>query len=228
MAKTVPVGQLAYGVREVESGGVKGDRYKAVNSIGATGAYQVMRQYIGPWTKEAFGRAYTEREFVSSPSIQDRLAQYRLGRDQKKYGSWEAAAAVWFSGQPDPNSRASDGGNNVRQYVDKVGRAMAGGKTVGGPAIDQGLTDSLTDTLTDGTKGALKGDPSGSLLDAALGGITRPFADVAAGMLSIGKFAEFLLRLALPSTWVRIVCGLLGIALLTFGLVVLGLEAKGT
>lgn len=223
MAKTVPVGQLAYGVREVESGGVKGDRYKVVNSIGATGAYQVMRQYIGPWTKEAFGRAYTEKEFLNSPGIQDKLAQHRLGRDQKKYGSWESAAAVWFSGQPNPNSTSSDGGNTVREYVDKVGRAMAGGKSI----LPDGLTDSLTDTLTDGTKGALEGDPSSGIL-GALGSITKPFADVARALLSVGQVAEFLLRLALPSTWVRVVCGLLGIALLMFGLVVLGLEAKGT
>ena len=223
MAKTVPVGQLAYGVRQVESGGVKGDRYKVVNSIGATGAYQVMRQYIGPWTKEAFGRAYTPQEFLNSPTIQDRLAQYRLGRDQKKYGSWESAAAVWFSGQPNPNSTASDGGNNVREYVDKVGKAMAGGKSV----IPGGLADSVTDTLTEGTKGALEGDPAGGIL-GALGAVARPFTDVAAGMLSVGKVAEFVLRLALPSTWVRIVCGLLGLSLLLFGLVVLGHEAKGT
>ena len=46
-------------------------------------------------------------------------------------------------------------------------------------------------------------------------------------MLSIGTFAEFLLKLALPSTWVRIVCGVFGIAFLMGGLVVLGHEAKG-
>lgn len=223
MAKTVPVGQLAYAVREVESGGVKGDRYKVINSIGATGAYQVMKANIASWTKEALGRSLSLTEWLNSPAAQDKVAQFKLGQSQKKYGSWESAAAVWFSGQPNPNSTSSDGGNTVRQYVDKVGKAMAGGKSV----LPDGLADTLTDTLTDGTKGALEGDPVSGLL-GALGGITRPFADVAAGMLSIGKVAEFLLRLALPSTWVRIVCGLLGLSLLMFGLVVLGQEAKGT
>lgn len=220
MAKTVPVAQLAYAVREVETGGVKGDRYKTVNSIGATGAYQVMKANISAWTKEALGRSLTLSEWLNSPAAQDKVAQYKLGQSQKKYGSWESAAAVWFSGQPDPNSLASDGGNNVRQYVDKVGKALAGGRV-----IDQDLTDSLTDTLTDGTKGALEG---GSGLSGLLGGLTAPFTHIAQAMLGIGKVAELLLRLALPSTWVRVVCGLLGAAFLLFGLVVLGQEAKGT
>jgi hypothetical protein len=78
----------------------------------------------------------------------------------------------------------------------------------------------------------------GDILDmgvaAGTGGLLAPLkivgsamGDVAAGMLSIGKFAEFLLRLALPSTWVRIVCGLLGSLLLLLGLGFLVREARG-
>ena len=182
-----------------------------------------MKANIASWTKEALGRSLSLTEWLNSPSAQDKVAQFKLGQAQKKYGSWESAAAVWFSGQPNPNSTSSDGGNTVRQYVDKVGKARAGGKQV----LPDGLADDLTDITTGGVKGALEGDPSGGIL-GALGGITKPFADVATAMLGIGKFAEFLLRLALPSTWVRIVCGLLGLSFLMFGLVVLGLEAKGT
>jgi hypothetical protein len=47
--------------------------------------------------------------------------------------------------------------------------------------------------------------------------------------MSVGQFAEFLLKLALPSTWVRIACAIGGTAFLLGGLVVLGLEAtKGS
>ncbi len=217
---TVPVGQLAYGVREVESGGVKGDRYKAVNGIGAHGAYQVMQQYIGPWTKEAFGRAYTPEQFLNSPGVQDKLAEYRLGRDQKKYGSWEKAAAVWFSGRPDPDSSASDGGNTVREYIDKVRKAMAGGKSI----VPDGTADDLTDITTGGVKGALEG---GSLTDVFTS-LASPLTDIAQALMSVGDVATFVMRLALPSTWVRIMCGVLGLAFLLGGLVVLGLEAKGS
>lgn len=213
LGKTVPVGQLVYGVGEVETGHIKrmADRYTVVNSIGAHGRYQVMRANIGPWTKEALGRAYTPAQFLASPKAQDQVAAYYLGRHQKKYGDWRAAASIWFSGQPDWNSSASDGTNKVFEYVKKVANAMGGGGSVdaggGGGAQDAGLTDSLSGIVA---------------------GITKPFVDIAAALLSVGQFAEFLLKLALPSTWVRIVCGIFGMAFLIGGLIVLGLEAKGT
>jgi hypothetical protein len=119
--------QLLYGIREVESGGVSGDRYRVVNSIGAVGAYQMMKQYIPAWAKEALGKTMTWQQVRDSSSAQDAIARYRLGKLLKQYNSWEKAAAVWFSGQPNPDSKASDGGNTVRQYVDKVGAAMGKG-----------------------------------------------------------------------------------------------------
>jgi hypothetical protein len=211
LGKTVPVAQLAYAIREVETGGVRGDRYKVVNSIGATGAYQVMKANIAGWTKEALGHSLTLTEWLGNHEAQDKVAMYKLGKSQKKYGSWQSAAAVWFSGQPNPNSTASDGGNTVRQYVDKVGNVLRTGKTVDGSA---GTSTVDTAGFTDDIAGALAG-------------IAKPFVDIATSMLSIGQFAEFLLKLALPSTWVRIAAGVMGVAFLLGGLVVLGLEAKG-
>lgn len=211
-ASTVPVAQLAYAIREVETGGEPAStRYKTVNSIGATGAYQVMKGNIAEWTKEALGHSLTLDQWLGDKAAQDKVAMYKLGKSQKKYGSWESAAAVWFSGQPNPNSSASDGGNTVRQYVDKVGKVLKTGKTVDGSAG----TDSVD---TSGVMDSIGG---------ALGAIAKPFTDLGTAMLSIGTFAEFLLKLALPSTWVRIVCGVFGLAFLMGGLVVLGQEAKG-
>lgn len=213
---TVPVEQLAYGIRQVETGGVKGDPYRNVNPIGATGAYQVMKANIASWTKEALGKSLTLDQWLGNKAAQDKVAVYKLGKSQKKYGSWESAAAVWFSGQPDPNSTASDGGNTVREYVDKVAKAMAGGKTINSPggtsnaggAVDQaGLSDSFL---------------------GVLGAIAKPLVEIGTALASVGDFATLLMKLALPSTWVRIVCGLFGVAFLLSGLVVLGLEAKGT
>jgi hypothetical protein len=102
----------------VETSGRK-DGYSTVNSIGAVGAYQVMKANIPSWTKEALGHSLTWQQFRDSPSAQDQVARYKLGKTYAKYGP-EGAAAVWFSGQPNPNSKASDGGNTVRQYVNKV------------------------------------------------------------------------------------------------------------
>src|SRR5687768_13438337 len=106
-------------IRSIETGG-QPDPYRTINSIGATGAYQVMPFNIGPWTKEVLGRSMTQAEFRNSPAAQDAVARAKLGSYMKKHGTWQAAASVWFSGKPDWNSSASDGGNTVKQYVEKV------------------------------------------------------------------------------------------------------------
>lgn len=124
---SVSLNQLLYGVRKVESGG----NYHVVNSIGAVGAYQVMKANIPEWTRRALGHSVSWQTFRDSKSIQDTVARYILGGYYKKYGA-EGAASMWFSGQPNPNSGASDGGNTVSQYVSKVMAASGGGAIGGG------------------------------------------------------------------------------------------------
>jgi hypothetical protein len=135
----ISLDQLLYGIRMVETSGRK-DGYSTVNKIGATGAYQVMPDNIGPWTKEALGHAMTQAEFIASPAAQDATARYMLGKSYKKYGP-EGAAAVWFSGQPNPNSKSSDGGNTVREYVNKVMKWATGSK--GGGATPASATSAM-------------------------------------------------------------------------------------
>lgn len=129
---TISLDQLLYGIRMAETSGRK-NGYQTVNSIGATGAYQVMPENIGPWTLEALGHAMTQAQFKASPAAQDAVARYKLGKSYAKYGP-EGAASIWFSGQPDPNSTASDGGNTVREYVDKVMKWATGSKGSGSTA----------------------------------------------------------------------------------------------
>ena len=214
LGKTVPVEQLVYAIGEVETGGISpvSKRYTTVNGIGATGRYQVMKANIAGWTKEALGHSLTLQQWLNDPGAQDKVAAYKLGKSQKKYGSWQAAAAVWFSGQPNPNSSASDGGNTVKQYVAKVESALKTGHVVSGAG------DAAADAALGASVGGLLG---------AVSSMAKPLVDMGTALLSIGQVAEWLLQLALPSTWVRIVCGLLGIAALMGGLIVLGLEAKG-
>jgi hypothetical protein len=121
--------QLLYGIRKVESGG----NYSVVNSIGAVGAYQVMKANIPSWTKKALGYSMTWQQFRDSRSAQDTVARVILGGYYKKYGA-AGAASMWFSGQPNPNSSRSDGGNTVRQYVNKVLSASGGGTIASGGA----------------------------------------------------------------------------------------------
>ncbi len=119
---TVSLNQLLAGIRQVESGG----NYSVVNSIGAVGAYQVMKANIPSWTKKALGYSVSWQAFRNSKAIQDKVARVILGGYYSKYGA-EGAASMWFSGQPNPGSSASDGGNTVYQYVAKVMAASGGG-----------------------------------------------------------------------------------------------------
>ncbi|MGN6127877.1 MAG: transglycosylase SLT domain-containing protein [Humibacter sp.] len=136
---SVTLEQLLAGIRQVESGG----RYSVVNSIGAVGAYQVMKANIPEWTKKALGHSLTWQQFRDSPSAQDKVAQVILGGYYKKYGA-AGAASMWFSGQPNANSSRSDGGNTVSQYVAKVlAAAGAGGTGVGEGSVP--VTPKLSD-----------------------------------------------------------------------------------
>lgn len=138
----ISLDQLLYGVRQVESGG----NYHVVNSIGAVGAYQVMKANIPSWTRRALGYSMTWQQFRDSRAAQDAVARYMLGGYLKKYGA-AGAASMWFSGQPNPNSSASDGGNTVRQYVNKVLAASGGGSvTSGGGSYGSG-TAAVTPKL---------------------------------------------------------------------------------
>lgn len=134
--------QLLAGIRQVESGG----NYSVVNSIGAVGAYQVMKANIPSWTKRALGYSMTWQQFRDSRAAQDKVAQVILGGYFNKYGA-EGAAAMWFSGQPNPNSGASDGGNTVRQYVNKV-LAAAGGSPSGATGSAGGGTVPVAPKLS--------------------------------------------------------------------------------
>lgn len=143
--------QLLAGIRQVESGG----NYNVVNSIGAVGAYQVMKANIPSWTKKALGYSVSWQTFRNSKSIQDKVARVILGGYYKKYGA-AGAASMWFSGQPNPNSTRSDGGNTVRQYVNKVlsasggsGDGISGGTTYSGssPAVPKLDSNELAESF---------------------------------------------------------------------------------
>jgi hypothetical protein len=110
--------------RQQESGG----NYKASNSIGAMGAYQILASNLAPWEKEAGLPIETGQAFLNDKTEQDKLAAYKLGGYYAKYGD-RGAAAMWYSGQPD--STKTYGNPPVYQYVDDVvaleAKAPAGG-----------------------------------------------------------------------------------------------------
>lgn len=96
----------------VQKGMYKGDR--------AYGKYQVMGKNIPSWTKAAFGVSMTPEEFLANPSAQDAVAAYQMQKSYDKYGTWEDAASVWFTGRPISKAgKASDGYIDVDEYVQR-------------------------------------------------------------------------------------------------------------
>jgi hypothetical protein len=140
---------LLYAIKMIESSG----RYGVVNSAGAYGAYQVMRGNIASWTQEALGRSYSPQQFLNDPAAQDAVARYKLGQYMQRFGSAEAAAAVWFSGKPDIYSTASDGSTTVRQYVQRMQNYAAAFNNAGSSGSTGGgaLTTPVQPKLDDRT-----------------------------------------------------------------------------
>lgn len=99
----------------IPSGAYKGDK--------AYGKYQIMGQNIIDWSKE-MGQPMTIEEFYNSPQLQDKLASFKLQQYYNKYGNWEDAASVWFTGRPYAQAvkeGAADlaTGFTVQQYINK-------------------------------------------------------------------------------------------------------------
>jgi hypothetical protein len=93
----------------------------------AHGRYQVMEGNIAPWTKAALGRSLTLQEFRADPAAQDAVAAHQLQMSKDKFGTWEDAASVWFSGRPVKQAgNASDGYMTVPAYITKFRKHFIG------------------------------------------------------------------------------------------------------
>lgn len=96
----------------VKKGMYKGQR--------AYGRYQVMEGNIGPWTEKYLGQRMTTEEFMNNPEAQDRVVEAKLKESYEKFGTFEDAASVWFSGQPYEKAKGrSDDYTSVPEYVSK-------------------------------------------------------------------------------------------------------------
>lgn len=125
-----PTGKALEALASVESGG----RYDALGPVMETGSYkgdraygkyQVMGKNIPSWTKEALGTSMTPEEFLANTDAQDAVAAHFMRKSYDKYGTWEDAASVWFTGRPLVKAgNASDGYTTVQDYVLKFQKAM--------------------------------------------------------------------------------------------------------
>lgn len=80
-----------------ESGGNYGARNR---DSGAMGKYQIMPANIqgnGGWDYEALGRNISVSQFMKSPELQEKIAQYKLKNYYDKWGP-AGAAVAWYAG----------------------------------------------------------------------------------------------------------------------------------
>ena len=91
-----------WSLTQQESGG----NYKAVgvwvNGDRAYGRYQVMGNNIPSWTQKYYGKRLTPQQYLNNPAAQDAVVRGMLKSYYDRYGP-EGAAAMWFSGQSNPN-----------------------------------------------------------------------------------------------------------------------------
>jgi len=132
----ISLDQLMAGIAYNESRGQSNNGYGANNGI-AVGKYQVLKSNVPGWSKQVLGYSISWQKFLNTPSLQEQIVRGILGGYLDRYGAY-GAAAMWFSGRPDPNSRVSDGGMTVKQYVDQA-IAHAGG----GNVTDSGGTGDI-------------------------------------------------------------------------------------
>jgi hypothetical protein len=131
----VSIDQAMEGIHGAETPGYKGDAaYSARGPVvkegpyagqQAIGKYQVMPGNLPSWLKEAGMPAMSEDEFAGSKDAQEQLFKTRFGGLMEKYGSFNKAANVWFTGKPDPDPNKGDGYNTPPQYLQKANAALA-------------------------------------------------------------------------------------------------------
>lgn len=99
-----------------ESGG----NYGAVNKTsGALGKYQIMPSNIAGvgrgWDYEALGKDISTSQFLASPQLQEKIAQYKLQQYYSKYGP-AGASIAWYAGPGAANNYMKTGqaGTNMQ------------------------------------------------------------------------------------------------------------------
>ena len=112
-----------------ESGG----NYSARNvSSGAMGKYQIMPGNLGGknsgWDFEALGFDVTPQQFLSTPSLQEKIASYKLKEYYDRYGP-AGAAVAWYAGpgavKKSSNSKKSQGAYpSIDAYKKSILRRM--------------------------------------------------------------------------------------------------------
>lgn len=112
-----------------QESGRTGNIYRKQNrDSGALGKYQIMPANIPSWSRSVLGRSITNKQFLDSPALQERIARTMLRRYVKKYG-YSGAAAAWYGGPGVARSFASHTASqgrypSIASYVNQIMRRM--------------------------------------------------------------------------------------------------------
>lgn len=163
--------QFAAAIVSQESGG----NYSARSPAGALGKYQILGSNVPQWSREALGYSITPSQFLASPSLQDRIALFKLRQYYNSYGP-AGAASAWYSGNPNRVNDRSPvaGGPSVYDYVRSVLR-KASGKGFGDIASNVG---GAVGGAVSGAAGAV-GGLAGDILGGAAKQIAKPIKELA-------------------------------------------------
>lgn len=91
----------------------------------ALGIGGVMQSNLQPWLKEAGMPAMSEQAFINDHAAQDKLVKFKLAQYQDETGSANKAALKWFTGNPNADLTASDGGSTAAQYLQRLNSHLA-------------------------------------------------------------------------------------------------------
>lgn len=106
-----------WSLTQQESGGSYDAVGPSVNGNHAYGRYQVMDFNIPSWTEKYYGKRLTPQQYLSNHEAQDAVVRGVLKGYYDQYGP-EGAAAMWYSGQSNPNK--TYGNPPVNKYVQQV------------------------------------------------------------------------------------------------------------
>lgn len=187
------IGAYAKAIQSIESGG----NYKALGPITkngdrAYGAYQMMGNNIGPWSKETFGRTLTAEEFLQNPSMQDQMFQKKFGGYVDKFGP-AGASQAWFGG---PGSVGKGGrtdvlGTSVSEYSEKFTKALDGATDkVGDFGSGLGKMGQSLSSAFPSAPSAPTGGGGMGWLGSLFGGGGLSSADIAKYTPMVGLFAD--------------------------------------
>jgi hypothetical protein len=174
------LGAFLAAIRQHESGGNYQEHGGIGGAAGATGAYQFMQGTWDGYARE-MGRAdlVGRAPWQASPADQDAVAGFMASQAFKRYGTWQAAAEVWYypawAGDPSKQNMVPVPGAGNTETIGAYGAQIV--SMMGGAGGSAGGAGSYTASST----GALGGDVQAYIMR------TDPTLDWALGIPEIAN-----------------------------------------